>query len=103
MAKMNFVDRKRMKADRTINIVFRMCPMHLLKLDECIRDAKLNELIEIVTTYDGALDDIPAWCERTGNEFVGIDTDDEKYYLYVVKKNEWKKNLPGSCCDHSCI
>lgn len=104
MGKMRFVDRNKMNPDMKVNIAFRMCPMHLLKLDEALKKVSLGDTIEIVTTYDGALDDIPAWCHKTGNEFVGIDEDSEdRYYLYVRKKNDWEKNLPGSRCDYACV
>lgn len=100
--KMVFVDRNQMKPDIRVNIAFRMCPMHLLKLDESIKKAKIGDVIEIVTTYDGSLDDIPAWCERTGNKFLGLDSSDDKYHFFVEKENEWKKIVPGSCCNYSC-
>jgi TusA-related sulfurtransferase len=103
MTKINFVDRKKMNPDMTINIVFRMCPLHLLKLDEALKKAKIGDVIEIITTYDGALEDIPAWCERTGNEFLGIDASDDRYHLFVGKKNEWRKNLPRSRCNYACL
>ncbi len=102
MAKLKFVDRKKIKPNMTVNIVFRMCPMHLLKLDEAVKKAKIGDIIEVVTTYDGALEDIPAWCERTGNEFIGVDTSNDTYHFFVRKTNEWKKNLPRSRCDYAC-
>jgi len=31
------------------------------------------------------LEDIPAWCEKTGNEFLGIE-ESEDYYKFYIKK-----------------
>lgn len=73
------------KADVTADIVYMMCPMHLLKLDEMMKRLEDGQVLEILTDYDGALEDIPQWCERTGNEFLGMD-EDESYYKFYVRK-----------------
>lgn len=74
---------KNVKADLTIDILHLMCPMHLLKLEEAIRKVKPGQIIEIVTDYDGALDDIPNWCERRGQEFIGVEEDGEYFKFYI--------------------
>ncbi len=80
---MKFVEN--LKADVTTDIVYMMCPMHLLKLEEHIKELDEGQILEIITDYDGALDDIPAWCERTGNAFLGIE-DTGDYYKFYIKK-----------------
>ncbi|MGO9612874.1 MAG: sulfurtransferase TusA family protein [Dissulfurispiraceae bacterium] len=73
------------KADVTADIVYMMCPMHLLKLDEMIRQLDKGQVLQILTDYDGALEDIPAWCDKTGNEFIGLEDDEDYYKLYIRK------------------
>ncbi|MBF0565968.1 MAG: sulfurtransferase TusA family protein [Nitrospirae bacterium] len=63
-----------------------MCPMHLLKLQEHMRELEKGQVLELLTDYDGALEDIPAWCDSTGNEFVGIDEAEDYYKIYIRKK-----------------
>ena len=79
------------KADITADIVYMMCPMHLLKLDEMIKGLDQGQVLEILTDYDGALEDIPQWCERTRNEFIGLD-EDEDYYRFYVRKTAKDRN-----------
>ena len=76
-----------LRADATADLVYRMCPMHLLEPVELIKDLEEGQVLEILTDYDGALEDIPAWCEKNGQEFIGIDEDDENeiYKLYIKK------------------
>ncbi|QWR78891.1 sulfurtransferase TusA family protein [Candidatus Magnetomonas plexicatena] len=62
-----------------------MCPMHLLKLDEQIKELEDKQVLELLTDYDGALEDVPAWCEKTGNEFLGIDEEADYYKIYIRK------------------
>lgn len=73
------------KADLTADVVYMMCPMHLLKLDEMMKMLEKGQILEILTDYDGALEDIPKWCEKTGNEFIGLD-ETEDYYKFYVRK-----------------
>ena len=73
------------KPDVTTDIVFMMCPMHLLKLEEKIKDLDKGQVLEILTDYDGALEDIPEWCHKTGNEFLGIDETPDYYKFYIKK------------------
>jgi len=39
-----------------------------------------------LTDYDGALEDIPQWCEKCGQEFLGMEEDEDCYKLYIKKK-----------------
>ena len=80
---MKFVDH--VKPDVTTDIVYMMCPMHLLKLQEQMGELSPGQILEIMTDYDGALEDIPAWCEKTGNEFLGVE-DSEDFYKFYIKK-----------------
>lgn len=73
------------KPDVTADIVYMMCPMHLLKLDEEIKRLDRGQILEIITDYDGALEDIPSWCEKTGNEFLGIE-DSEHFFKFYIRK-----------------
>jgi tRNA 2-thiouridine synthesizing protein A len=73
------------KADVTADIVYMMCPMHLLKLDELIKNLEKGEVLEILTDYDGALEDIPAWCQKTGNEFIGLEEKEDFFKFYIRK------------------
>ncbi len=81
---MKFVEN--VKPDVTTDIVYMMCPMHLLKLEENMKELDDGQILEIMTDYDGALEDIPAWCEKTGNEFLGIK-ETEDYYTFYIRKS----------------
>jgi TusA-related sulfurtransferase len=76
------------KADITTDVVYMMCPMHLLKLEEMIKEIEPGQVLEILTDYDGALEDIPGWCEKTGHDFIGVDEEEDFYKFYIRKKGE---------------
>jgi len=63
-------------------------------LDEPIETDATTDIIymmwtlSILTDYDGALEDIPDWCAKTGNEFMGIYEDDDHYKFFIRKLKE---------------
>lgn len=75
------------EADATTDIIYMMCPMHLLTIEERVHEIETGQTLAILTDYDGALEDIPQWCEKTGNEFLGIyeDVDHYKFYIKRIK------------------
>lgn len=75
-------------ADATTDIIYMMCPMHLLTIKQKIKEIKRGQVLAILTDYDGALEDIPAWCELSGNEFIGVYEDTDHYKFYVRKLKE---------------
>ena len=85
MSELKFVSG--IEADVTTDVVYMMCPMHLLKLDEMISEIEQGQVLEILTDYDGALEDIPGWCEKHGHEFLGIEEEDDYYKFFIRKGN----------------
>jgi len=82
--RLNFLDSP-MQADSTTDIIYMMCPMHLLTIEDQIKVLQPGEVLAILTDYDGALEDIPAWCAKTGNDFLGIFEDSDHYKFYIRK------------------
>jgi TusA-related sulfurtransferase len=50
-----------------------------------MRKMEAGQILEIQADDEGARADIPAWCEQTGNEFLGQE-DAGSYMKYYVKK-----------------
>lgn len=88
MTKLKFVEN--IKPDVTTDIVYMMCPMHLLKLEEMMSTLEDGQILELLTDYDGALEDIPEWCEKTGNEFIGVDEGEDYFKFYIRKRGSGK-------------
>lgn len=76
------------ETDATTDIIYMMCPMHLLTIEEQVREISVDQTLAILTDYDGALEDIPQWCARTGNEFLGVYEEDDHYNFYIKKIKE---------------
>lgn len=81
---LDFLDEP-LEADATTDIIYMMCPMHLLTIVDQVKEIEIGQVLSILTDYDGALEDIPEWCEKTGNEFLGIYEDDDHYQFFIRK------------------
>lgn len=79
---------KPIKADAETDIIYMMCPMHLLTIDEQVKEIKTGDVLSILTDYEDAIEDIPEWCEKTGNEFLGIYEESDHYKFYIKKIRE---------------
>ena len=42
-------------------------------------------LLEIIADDSGIIEDMPNWCKTTGQEFLGIEQNDDEYRAYVKK------------------
>jgi len=50
-----------------------------------MKKLEAGQVLEVRADDEGAHADVPAWCEQTGNEFLGEERS-EGYYSYYVKK-----------------
>ncbi len=79
---MKFLD-KEIPADLSVDIVHLMCPIHLLELNEAIKQIKPGQVLELITDYDRALEDVPRWCELFEQEFLGLIENGEVFKFYI--------------------
>jgi TusA-related sulfurtransferase len=62
--------------------------MPIIKTAERFKQLKLGEVLEVVADDKGIKLDMPAWCEATGHEFLGIEEESGKIRVYVRKEHE---------------
>jgi tRNA 2-thiouridine synthesizing protein A len=79
---MKFLE-KELPANLSVDIVHLMCPIHLLELNESIKKIEVGQILELITDYDRALEDVPKWCEVFEQEFLGVYEDGETYKFYI--------------------
>ena len=74
-----------MKVDQSLDCVGLYCPMPIVKTVEKIKVMKPGEILEVVADDKGIKQDIPAWCEATGHEFLGVEEEGGEIKVYVKK------------------
>jgi TusA-related sulfurtransferase len=73
------------KPDMVQDSIGQMCPMPIAFMARNMRKLEVGQVLEIQADDEGAHADIPAWCDQTGNEFLGEEEADG-YFRYLVKK-----------------
>ena len=77
-----------MKADQSMDCVGLYCPMPIVKTAAQIKELKTGEVLEIVADDVGIKQDMPAWCDATGHEFLGIEEEGGEIKAYVKKAHD---------------
>jgi tRNA 2-thiouridine synthesizing protein A len=73
--------------DRTIDAVGLYCPEPILKLAEHIKTMEEGQTLKIMADDPGSLEDIPAWCRRTGHLLVSIEQNDS-IICAIIRKSK---------------
>jgi TusA-related sulfurtransferase len=73
------------QVDMVQDSIGQLCPMPIAFLAKNMKKLEVGQVLEIQADDEGAQADIPAWCEQTGNEFLGEEPADG-YVRYFVKK-----------------
>jgi TusA-related sulfurtransferase len=74
-----------MKADYSLDCVGLYCPMPIVKTAQKMKELKTGEVLEVVADDKGIKQDMPAWAQATGNEFLGVEEGGAEIRVYVKK------------------
>ncbi len=77
-----------MKSDQTLDCFGLLCPMPIIQTAKKMKELKVGEVLEIVSTDAGIKSDMPAWCKMSGQQFLGLEEDGELIRVYVRKAKE---------------
>ena len=77
-----------MKADQSLDCMGFYCLMPIVKTVERFKQLKKGEVLEVVADDKGIKLDMPAWCEATGHEFLGMEEDGSEIKVYVKKTHQ---------------
>ncbi len=62
-----------------------LCPMPVIRLQNCINQQAVGARVEITCTDPGVLNDIPAWCRINGHKIISSLEQANEYIILVEK------------------
>ena len=74
-----------MTADETLDCYGLLCPMPIVETAKKMNEMKVDEVLEVLSTDEGIISDMPAWCDATGNEFLGIEGEGRDLHVFIKK------------------
>ncbi|HIP43015.1 MAG TPA: sulfurtransferase TusA family protein [Aquifex aeolicus] len=84
------MDVKDIKADVVHDVTGTFCPVPVAETAKQIKEMEIGQILELIADDPGVVEDIPAWCKATGQEFLGMYEEDGEYHLFVKKIRETK-------------
>ena len=77
-----------MKVDQSLDCLGLYCPIPIVKTVARFKQLKLGEVLEVVADDKGIKLDMPAWCQSTGHEFMGMEEEGGEIKVYVKKTHD---------------
>jgi TusA-related sulfurtransferase len=72
-----------MNSDASLDAVGFYCPLPIVKTSKAIKEIEVGQVLEVIADDEGIKEDMPAWCQTTGHEFLGLEEEDGEIRLYV--------------------
>ncbi len=67
----------------TLNARRLLCPMPVIRTQDAVKKLQIGEVLEVIGTDSGILQDIPAWCRINGHTVLDTFTDDFEYHIVL--------------------
>jgi tRNA 2-thiouridine synthesizing protein A len=83
---MSNVDLATVMAAKVVDARGSACPGPLLEAKKGIGQVKVGEILEIKSSDPGTRNDIPAWANKVGHEYMGILEAEGHDRLFVTRK-----------------
>ena len=65
----------------TLNAQRLLCPLPVIRTQDKVKQLKAGDLLEVICTDPGVMQDIPAWCRLNGHKVIETSATD---HLYVI-------------------
>jgi len=76
---------KAMEVDHEVDARGTACPGPLLEAKRGIADIEVGQHMLVITSDEGTLHDVPAWCNKVGHEYLGNYEEDGDWFLIVKR------------------
>lgn len=60
-----------------------LCPMPVIRTQDKIKTLNAGDVLEVVCTDPGALNDVPAWCRINGHRVLETKTSDDEVFIII--------------------
>jgi len=74
-----------MESDATLDCKGLSCPMPIVKLAQKMKELQSGHILKLLADDVGSKVDVPAWCKRTGNEYLGMEEEGGLMSYYIKK------------------
>ncbi|MCI0424956.1 MAG: sulfurtransferase TusA family protein [Actinobacteria bacterium] len=73
------------RADATLDCSGLLCPLPVYKASLALRQLSPGQVLHLVTTDPGALEDVPAMARQTGDTLLGVERTETNQLFWIEK------------------
>lgn len=73
------------KPDVVVDTVGKVCPQPVIAASLKMKQLLDGQVMEILADDPAVLRDIPAWCKNSGNRFLKLTREEDRFRLYIQK------------------
>lgn len=60
-----------------------LCPMPVIRAQDKVKTLSAGDILEVICTDPGALNDVPAWCRINGHKVLETKTEDDEVIIIL--------------------
>jgi TusA-related sulfurtransferase len=80
------IDLNTLKPEKTVDARGTSCPGPLLETKKAITGVSIGGVLETLSSDEGTRQDIPAWANKMGHEFLGVISEPGYDRIFVRRK-----------------
>ena len=73
----------RVMTKHTLDAKRMLCPMPVIRTQDKIKTLVAGDVLEVVCTDPGALQDVPAWCRINGHKVLDTKTTEDEVFIII--------------------
>ena len=70
----------------TLDVKGQLCPIPVIRTQNQAKKLAPGDILEVMCTDPGAINDIPAWCRLNGHTVISSDTREEGRLIVIILK-----------------
>lgn len=71
----------------TLNARRLLCPMPVIRTQNKVKELQAGDILEVICTDPGVMQDIPTWCRINGHKVLDTKTEDREYIIVLEVGN----------------
>ena len=75
-----------LKPDKTLDCTGLLCPMPVVKTSKALKELKVQQTLEMISTDPGSMPDMEAWARQTRHELLVAQKLDDGKFRFVIRK-----------------
>lgn len=85
-----------LQANRVLECEGLACPMPVVRTKKVIEELEPGDVLEVRTTDQGSVADIPSWANRTGHQYIGMKEEGQIFRHFIRKSKPEEMKAPTS-------